>query len=336
MMRFRAFLLLLSLFPLMALPARGSELEKAIAFVGREAAAGARTADTRSDAFRYFAAVSAMTLVHTRLSPILYGAEAAKPNFRPIASPEDALARGIGLCGNHADTFEAIIQAFGIPTRHVQVFWNREGHIFLEVEWGGAWHMFDTTWGFVPRGQSPLEVLSYEQVRAGVPYQPVISRAADAFQRAADLNADVLAYLAAKEVDVVVDLTGVTHPYVVARTENKITFGTANYLPFIGGLGGPYGFGDHVYEISAPAGFERLKLQLGEAACGAGSLSVNGNTVPVRAGPVSMKVSPGPLRIEIVPAKLPCYAFVEAIELEREPPATYRTRPEEFRTSSRP
>src|SRR3954471_16201093 len=117
MMRFRAFLLLLSLFPLMALPARGSELEKAIAFVGREAAAGARTADTRSDAFRYFAAVSAMTLVHTRLSPILYGAEAAKPNFRPIASPEDALARGIGL--NHADTFEAIIQAFGIPTRRV-------------------------------------------------------------------------------------------------------------------------------------------------------------------------------------------------------------------------
>jgi transglutaminase-like putative cysteine protease len=125
-------------------PARASTafLDQATEFVRDEAEALSGTLDASTDAFRYYASLSAMTLVQTRLSSIRYAAMMTKPGFKPPVTPEDALAQGVGLCGDHTAAFEAILDRLGIPSRRVQVFWkpsigDRYGHIFPEVFWGG-------------------------------------------------------------------------------------------------------------------------------------------------------------------------------------------------------
>jgi hypothetical protein len=95
--------------------------------------------------------------------------------FQVPIGTEICLARGIGICGQHIQAFLDVMDRLGVRARPIQVYYataegRRQNHVVAEVEWGGRWHMFDVTWGFVAIGENG-EPLSYSEVRSGARYR---------------------------------------------------------------------------------------------------------------------------------------------------------------------
>jgi hypothetical protein len=303
-------------------PARASTafLDQATEFVRDEAEALSGTLDTSTDAFRYYASLSAMTLVQTRLSSIRYAAMMTKPGFKPPVTPEDALAQGVGLCGDHTAAFEAIFDRLGIPSRRVQVFWkpstgDRYGHIFPEVFWGGRWRMIDVTNGFLPKGTTAFNVLSLAEVRAGMAYTPLLNQTSPWFQNSSQ-SLDVLEYLTVSDIDIITDGAGVTHPYIVNATAAEIAFGLGSLINYIGSVEVRKGVvSKHAYEIQVPAGFRYLEIDPGGKECVGGMLTLNNAALALPSGPLVVEVTPGPLRIAVRTTAHSCYVIINGIAL---------------------
>lgn len=307
-------------------PSRADEalLGQAIEFVREEAVSLSGTENTASEAFRYFASMSAMTLVQSRLSASRYAMRMTGEGFQPPETPEEALTRGIGLCGHHTDTFEAILSGLGIPTRRVQVFFKSvageyNNHIFPEVFWGGRWHMFDVTSAFTPMTTSPFGVLSYADVRSGRHYSPRISQTSDWYQSQIQQGSNPLEYLTAEKADIIIDGSGVTRPYVGSATETEISFSFATLINYVGTAAVRKGiYGNHSFEIQVPVEFQYLELIPGGKECAAGSLVIGDDVVPMPSEPVKVEVSPGPLRISIRTNEKPCYVVINKLMLKSE------------------
>lgn len=93
-----------------------------------------------------------MNYVQTILSSARYAMAQNESGFTPPSDIELCLVEGIGICGHHIKAFVEIMAGLGIPAREVEIYYadehgERFSHIVAEIEWDGAWHMFDVTWG---------------------------------------------------------------------------------------------------------------------------------------------------------------------------------------------
>jgi hypothetical protein len=224
---------------------RTTLLQQATDFVREEAEDLSGTSDAESVAFRYYASLSALVLVQSRLSTSRYALHSRNAGFVIPYTPEESLRQGVGICGQHFATFQAILSGLGIETRAVQVFWQdslgiRQNHIFPEVIWAGKWHMFDVTNGFVPAGPEKFSVLSLEEVRAGVSYSPLMQGADPRYRMKVGIGYDSLQYLTEKNLAVLTDLFGTIRPYVKTSTAYSIKFGLDDLIDFVGMHGGKY------------------------------------------------------------------------------------------------
>ncbi|WP_156929033.1 transglutaminase domain-containing protein [Bradyrhizobium sp. th.b2] len=151
--------------------------------------------DVDLDRVRQFGlALTAMNLVQQQVSSTRYGAVAnTSPEDLP-ANDEEALSRGIGICGNQVSVFLNIATRVGLEARSLEFYWPdeadvRHSHIAAEVKISGKWAFFDVTWGTYFRrdptasGQaSLLEILSFDEAKA------VPDRAAHAVTNESELS----------------------------------------------------------------------------------------------------------------------------------------------------
>lgn len=107
--------------------------------------------DVDLDRLRQFGlALAAMNLVQQQVSPTRYGDVAnTSPDDLPT-NDEEALARGIGICGNQVSAFLNIVTRLGLTARSLEFYWPdeagvRHSHIAAEVKIGSKWAFFDVT-----------------------------------------------------------------------------------------------------------------------------------------------------------------------------------------------
>lgn len=211
--------------------ATADALSKAIEFVAEEVAyLAAEDEPTR----RFYVALAAASYVQANLSSARFGAYYDRGEDLTSLTVGECLRDGVGICGNHMMAFEAILNALDVPVRRVQIYYvrpdgSRQGHAMNEVEWDDSWRLFDITWGFVPMGE---DVLSFEELRAGVPYEPLHNALNPWTVFTKQAGIDFLEYRHL-DVDVVYDGTGVIRPYA---TDGEFDL---RYIPqYIGSAGG--------------------------------------------------------------------------------------------------
>jgi hypothetical protein len=299
--------------------------ERAAMFVREEARGATGIADTTNPRFRLFAALSAMSYVQANLSSARYSLEQRvdRTNFKVPTSTEVCLVRGIGICGNHIQAFLDIMDRLEVPARPIQIYYVtptglRQNHIVAEVEWGGRWHMFDITWGFVALGENG-EPLSYAEVRGGAPYRARVN-ANNPWAVAAGEKLNLFDYLTSPG-DVVVDRNGTIHPYVVKQTASRIDYGVL-HIPNIVGvykMGG--GREERIaYELDLPDGFDTLTIVPGPVFCEKGGvIAANGVSTAVKTDPIRFSALRGRVRIEADSnsGDATCYVQVKELVAER-------------------
>jgi hypothetical protein len=115
-------------------------------------------------------AATAVRYVSNRLSSLRYGFLVRMQGREAPTSPAMAVELGIGSCGNHIATTHALVRRLGLKTRSVQFYWigsrGSASHILAEVHAGGAWRLFDVTWGtwFTRSAANPLDIVSYAEL----------------------------------------------------------------------------------------------------------------------------------------------------------------------------
>jgi hypothetical protein len=90
-------------------------------------------------------AFATMRYVHASVSPAMN--EYLTRTGVSIDSWKAVLDNGAGLCQGYTWVMQAILQAFGVRSREIGMWYEDRSHVVLEVEWDGARHMFDPTWG---------------------------------------------------------------------------------------------------------------------------------------------------------------------------------------------
>jgi hypothetical protein len=295
--------------------------ERAINYVRSEASSAAQTKDSSNTKFRYYAALSALNFVQTNLSGVRYNDYLGSPALKGL-NVERAFRLMIGECGNQYEAFATILRALKIPVRQVQLFYtddrrNHVGHVIPEVRWGGKWHMFDVSFGFVPIGEkNRFDVLSFSELRAGVPYKAMVNQNAVALQRASEFT-DVFYWRTTLNLDYLIEGRGTIRPYIDHRGQDGIVFGMQNLPEEVGKM--PYDggkTGDIRFAVSAPTEMEMV-IHVGYESCQGGTLAVNDVRFPVRSGTLATRVGPGAVTVAIdTPGHSICYAQITGIELE--------------------
>jgi hypothetical protein len=118
---------------------------------------------------------AAMDYVAGHVSDTAYGYVAAFGGSRlPRPTANGALRTQAGICTGAAVTFGTIVHHFGLPVRSVNFYYDDpapldapDGHVAVEVLYGGGWHFFDPTFGLFWTDSSG-KVLSITEVRAGL------------------------------------------------------------------------------------------------------------------------------------------------------------------------
>lgn len=116
-------------------------------------------------------AVSAMNYVVGHVSTGEYGYLEVTGGVLPGATPDSVLTAQAGICGHAALTFAAIVKRLGFPVRSAQFYYatsdgTPDSHIAVEVQYDGAWHFFDPTFG-VFWTDATGNVMSITDARAG-------------------------------------------------------------------------------------------------------------------------------------------------------------------------
>lgn len=111
-------------------------------------------------------AATAVGYVSNRLSSLRYGFLVGMAG-RENPTSAVCVDLGIGMCGHHVETTLALVRGLGLKARSVQFYWvgaqGSASHILAEVHAGGAWRLFDVTWGtwFTRSAGNPLDIASY-------------------------------------------------------------------------------------------------------------------------------------------------------------------------------
>jgi len=152
-----------------------SAIDAAVKFVHQEACSLGGLYDQNHPQYTFYAALSAMNYVQHRLSSARFSYLNKQGDIILPNTVQDSLDQEIGICGNHTQVFIEILNELNLPCRDVQVYYKSENnitvnHIFPEVFWDDAWHMFDVTWGWFPYDVRPELVLNFDQIKGNKPY----------------------------------------------------------------------------------------------------------------------------------------------------------------------
>lgn len=118
-------------------------------------------------------AATAVRYVSNRLSPLRYGFLVRMLGREAPTSPAMCVELGIGICGHHIETTLTLVRRLGLKARSVQFYWvgpqGSASHILAEVHAGGAWRLFDVTWGtwFTRSAENLLDIASYADLDRG-------------------------------------------------------------------------------------------------------------------------------------------------------------------------
>src|ERR1051326_3063058 len=121
--------------------------------------------------------MSAMNYVQAVLSPDRYAALLSRGQLSPTMDPEHCLKLEAGICGNHVETCNKILERCKIPIKrraveyylHDEQHNNNQSHVALEIYYGNGWHLFDITAGtvFVRRNaKSQDDLLSTAEIKS--------------------------------------------------------------------------------------------------------------------------------------------------------------------------
>jgi Transglutaminase-like superfamily len=118
-------------------------------------------------------AEAALDYVAGHVSDTAYGYLELSHARLPSALANQALSTQAGICTGAAVTFATIVHHFGLTVRSVNFYYDDpapentpDGHVAVEVRYGGDWHFFDPTYGQFWTDSSG-NVLSLSDVRAG-------------------------------------------------------------------------------------------------------------------------------------------------------------------------
>lgn len=267
--------------------------------------------------FRFSLACAATTYVNAAVNPSYYMFMSTYPgsSFATPTNAEDALAKGYGLCGNHAWVMEALFGHLSIPMRTVQFFWNSPtlgmhvNHILKEVDLtgSGGWAVMDSVFGFLAKRRGVANsLLSTAEIRSGVPY--------DALQNTMSLQwlyRPSLEHFLLPNVDILLNDTGVIHPYVISDTAAQTVYSLLNSMTILGHLTSS---GNITYALDVPAGKTVMRINP-TSSSGAGQLLINGVANPLPTAPgTDYAVTAGPLTLAIQSSgSPPCYIGMDQI-----------------------
>lgn len=116
-------------------------------------------------------ALSAMNYVAGHVSTAEYGYLEITGGTLPKANADSILGAQAGICGHASVAFATIMSELGYPVRSAQFYFDTpagdpDSHIAVEVQYDGAWHFFDPTFG-VYWTDTNGDVMSITDVRAG-------------------------------------------------------------------------------------------------------------------------------------------------------------------------
>ena len=257
-------------------------VDHAIRFVGEEVT---RAAPVDEAERRFFATLSAANFVQARLSaPRLSLYLDRNPDVQSLTVGQ-CLLHGVGICGNHVDAFIEILQGLDVPVRDVQVYYaseagDRLSHATAEVHWNGQWRFVDVSHGFLPVGPAgPLDVLSFDDIRAGKPYRAVTNGIHPWYNVILMKSAEhPLAYLEA-DLDVLFDGEGTIRPPLRPAGD---AYGLEHLPAYIGRNHSYSGaLGEIQYLLEIPTDDATVTLTANYWHCDdGGRLSANGDSQP--------------------------------------------------------
>ena len=265
-------------------------IDQALSFITSEARFLSRTNDSKAPVYRYYTALSTLNYVQTLVSPMRYPDVVTAVGQEAVNSfgPEELLVYRAGVCGNQIETYMALMDDLGIPTRDVQFYWldiagNRATHIGVEVQWDAEWHFFDVTWGmFAAPADNPMEVASLTQILSDTEHRLTrfTNWAYSLLLVNRIQNYDEFQYLSTTpgNIDILIDGNGTIRPYWIGH---QITFANIpNYVGYVQSQSGNMG---HLRDVIAvPPGTQSLDIQIRAQACvGAGSLKINDQRIPL-------------------------------------------------------
>jgi hypothetical protein len=275
--------------------------------------------------YRIEVAFAAMDYVQTNVSTALFAFEKHRPGFIVPVTAQEALSRGIGICGNHIAAFEAILQRLNVPVRSVRLWYVdangvRQNHILTEVEWDNRWHLFDVTWGATypgpdstashPDPMSIADVLTRKERPVWNPNNPttrsIFAKGDDPF---AYLDGDDLSVTIAEVGEVKVkpaELRGNTRVESFRDIPNYVGFNKpearASGLSFL--FDGLMGRFDVTVHVTAHNG------------CSTGGLVLDGVVVAVKDGVIQFRGVADPRRLSATSSDDVCYIVMKSVEFE--------------------
>lgn len=270
--------------------------------------------------------LSALDAVPTLLSSARYGYEmASDPTAVPPNDPITALEKGIGICGNHVQLFDAVLRKLGLRTRTVQFWWRDDNgksvsHIALEVFWNGRWRLYDPTFGafFVAADDdAAAEPLGAEDARRRH-IRPVLNPMRVTYRYYLIAGADPFAHLKREDVDVTVGGKGVvTVPLEGSPDERASHFlNVPNYVGDNQADGVPDG---QSFRFRGLAGRYTATIDItGEAGCTRSQLLMNEQPIPVEPGVHTLAGVENPETLQISGPDDVCYVVLKEIRFTRE------------------
>lgn len=116
---------------------------------------------------------AALDYVAGHVSDTAYGYLEVSHAKLPRPTAGRSLGAQAGICTGAAVSFATIVHQFGFAVRSVNFYYDDpppsstpDGHVAVEVEYGGGWHFFDPTFGQFWTDANG-RVLSFADVRAG-------------------------------------------------------------------------------------------------------------------------------------------------------------------------
>ena len=266
------------------------------------------------------AAVAALDLTPYFLSTPLYAFDIWGGGTAP-SSLQDAVARGIGICGHQAELFGAILKALGLKTRPVQFWWRDDegkavNHIAVEVVLDGKWRLFDPTFGayFLDERQ---ELLGTEEIRRGK-FIPMFNPISGPYRSYKYAGLDPFAHLSRDRVNVTFDHRGVVDLIMEPDREDLVTHfkNIPNYVGDNRLDGDPSGVSFRFLGLSG-AFIATLDVS-GHGECNKSTLQLDEHSVAIAVGAVSVSAT-APSTLSVRGADDACYVVLKSLRLTRVP-----------------
>ena len=272
--------------------------------------------------FEAFAAIEAANIVQAVVGSARYWYMMHISRSPLPVGVEQTASQWSGICGNHIETFLAIMQELGIKARPIQYYYTdataiRNSHIAAEVYYSNRWNYFDVTWNAVFPTKMALLFQSHSEVLSAVDPVPFVDNVNVWTFESRLLGKDPFEYIKTKPLSVIVGGVGtvkVPAPASVSYTEDL------HDLPYY--VGDNLQDGEHKginYRIALEGRWE-VKANISATA---GCSDPDGDRIAIgrRALPMDKRaataVVDGPFEISIETKKDVCYAVLKNIGFKR-------------------